>query len=291
MTVSKRPRGASMPRADLSAPPAGLAPSLAPAALDRWNPALGVRAEAGGTVIEIMDVIGEDYWSGGGITGKTVSATLKEAGNQPVTVLVNSPGGDVGEGFAIYNLLRAHAGEVTVRIIGYAASAASIIAMAGDRIEIGKAAAVMIHNAWVMAIGNQYDLAETVDWLKGFDAALAGVYADRTGLPAADIEAMMRGETWIFGDDAVAKGFADGLLPADVTVEERTQARVTPPANALRRAELALCRDGKSRAEARRLLTEIRGTPGAAASATPGAGAHDWLGDALGLLSNLKKGV
>lgn len=286
----KRPRGATMPRADLSPMPQGLSPTVVPSAFDRWNPGLAVRAAGGDTVIEILDVIGEDFWTGGGVTGRSVSEALKAAGPKPVTVVINSPGGDVGEGFAIYNLLRAHPADVTVQVIGFAASAASIIAMAGDRIEVGKAAAFMIHNAWVMAIGNQYDLAETVTWLAAFDQSLVGIYADRTGQKPDDLAAWMKAETWIFGEDAVSRGFADALLAADVAVET-TQARVTAPVNALRRAELALCRDGKSRAEARRLLSDIRGKPGAAASATPGAGDTRWVEGALDFLTKLKNGV
>src|SRR3546814_13007802 len=80
------------------------------------------------------------------------------------------------EGIACYNVLREHPQTVTVKVMGMAASAASIIAMAGDQIEIGAASFLMIHNCWVMAMGNRHDMAETAEWLAPFDAAMADVY-------------------------------------------------------------------------------------------------------------------
>ncbi|HCF5801664.1 TPA: Clp protease ClpP, partial [Pseudomonas aeruginosa] len=96
-------------------------------------------------------------------------------GDVDVTVNINSPGGDVFEGLAIYNLLREHKGKVSVNIIGLAASAASFIAMAGDEIRIGRAAFLMIHNAWLIAMGNRNDLREIADWLEPFDMTLADI--------------------------------------------------------------------------------------------------------------------
>lgn len=81
-------------------------------------------------------------------------------GGENVTVNINSPGGDMFEGLAIYNLLREYSGKVTVKVLGIAASAASIIAMAGDEIQIGRGAFLMIHNCWIVMIGNRHDLAK-----------------------------------------------------------------------------------------------------------------------------------
>jgi ATP-dependent Clp protease protease subunit len=127
--------------------------------LERWNASLRPKNAQNGTVIEIYDVIGFDFWSGEGITAKTISAKLKGAG--AVTVNINSPGGDFFEGLAIYNLLRAHEAKVDVQIMGLAASAASIIAMAGDSVQIGKAASLMIHNAWGLRHRQQERNAES----------------------------------------------------------------------------------------------------------------------------------
>src|SRR5690606_18124282 len=86
----------------------------------------------GSDTITILDVIGYDWWTGEGVTAKRVSAALRAIGEKPVTVLINSPGGDFFEGVTIYNMLRAHPSKVTVQILGIAASAASVIAMAAD---------------------------------------------------------------------------------------------------------------------------------------------------------------
>ena len=80
--------------------------------------------------VSIYDVIGEDWWTGGGFTAKRMSAALRSLGKGPVTVAINSPGGDMFEGIAMYSMLREHPGEVTIKVMGLAASAASIIAMA-----------------------------------------------------------------------------------------------------------------------------------------------------------------
>ncbi|MDQ7775267.1 MAG: Clp protease ClpP [Paracoccus aminovorans] len=134
-----------------------------PKAFEKWQPELRAKAEAAGAdsgpfVIDVMDVIGES-WDGYGITGRRVGALLRSAGDRDVVVNINSPGGDVFEGLAIYNMLRGHKGDVTVRIVGLAASAASVIAMAGDKIEIARAGFLMIHNTWVFAIGDRHDLS------------------------------------------------------------------------------------------------------------------------------------
>ena len=102
--------------------------------LEKWRP-MAAEADDAAT-ISVYDVIGQDWWTGEGVTAKRVAGALRAIGKKPVTVNVNSPGGDMFEGLAIYNLLREHPAEVTVRVMGLAASAASIIAMACDRIDI-----------------------------------------------------------------------------------------------------------------------------------------------------------
>src|SRR5690606_29852604 len=167
-------------------------------ALARWNP--GVRAaEENDRTISIYDVIGQDFWTGEGVTAKRIAAALRAIGKGPVTVNINSPGGDMFEGFTIYNLLRDHDGEVTVKVLGLAASAASVIAMAGDTIQVSRASFLMIHNTWVTAIGNRNDLHETAEFLEPFDRAMADIYSSRTGLDTDDVTAMMDAETWMGG--------------------------------------------------------------------------------------------
>lgn len=264
----------------------------APSVLERWgDEAAGVRAlSSGDNVITMFDMIGEDFWTGGGVTAKSVAAQLRAIGERPVEVQINSPGGDMFEGIAIYNVLREHSQPITVKVMGMAASAASIIAMAGDTIEIGAASFLMIHNCWVVAIGNRHDMGETAEWLEPFDRAMAEVYAARSGQKVDAVAKWMDAETYMSGSVAVERGLADALLPADqVKVDESTKAE-DAATNKLRAMELTLVSGGMSRTQARARINEIKGTPGAAPAGTPGAAANDWTAEASKLLASLKSG-
>ena len=235
-------------------------------ALGLWNAALAPSAKID-TAINIFDVIGHDPWTDGGITAATVQSRLDQIGNREAVVNINSPGGDMFEGLAIYNMLRAHAGGATVRVLGLAASAASLVAMAGKNIEIAKSGFLMIHNAWVMAAGNRHDLRAFADTLDPFDAVMSGIYADRSGVPLADIAAKMDAETWISGQDAIDMGLANALLPADqIAVGDESAA------GAAARLDQALAKAGMPRSERRKLIQQIKaGTPRAAEGDTPSA--------------------
>lgn len=244
--------------------------------LDRWSPGLRAAAAADGdNVISIYDYIGSDGWSEG-YTAKRTAAALRAIGPRDVVVNVNSPGGDVFEGIAIYNLLREHPHQVTVRVIGLAASAASIIAMAGDQIEMARASFMMIHNAWTIAMGDRHYMHDVGDWLEPFDDALAGVYEARTGTGKTEIVAMMDKETWLSAGQAIDMGFADAYLAADQVEETEPE---TATALAIRRVEASLAKAGMPRSERRRLLGEIRSTPRAAPDVTPCADEQQALED------------
>ncbi|MGU3495924.1 head maturation protease, ClpP-related [Xanthobacteraceae bacterium A53D] len=226
----------------------------------------------GSDVISILDVIGYDWWTGEGVTAKRIAAALRTIGDKPVTVAINSPGGDFFEGVTIYNMLRAHPQKVTVQILGIAASAASVIAMAADDIQIAKLGFMMIHNTQWVAAGDRHVMQETADIMAVFDQAAAEMYADRTGNGVEEIKALLDAETWMAGQGAVDDGFADRVVDIDAP---SSGARNAAPA--LYRLEAALA-SGKPmpRSERRRLMKEIaEGTPGAASGdATPSAG-HD----------------
>jgi ATP-dependent Clp protease protease subunit len=259
-----------------------------PSAFDRWNAGVRSAGEIGANVITIYDVIGEDFWSGGGVTVNRIDAALRQIGKQDVEVHINSPGGDMFEGIAIYNRLLEHPGKVTVKVLGLAASAASIIAMAGETVLIGPASFLMIHDCWVVAVGNRHDFAETAAWLEPFDAAMAGVYAQRTGREVKEIARWMDAETWLNGQTAVERGFADGLLSASDLEEDQATSAKARDTNALRQVELNLCKT-MTRSEARGLLNRIKGTPGAAPdTATPGAGDTSWFGACAELITQLR---
>jgi ATP-dependent protease ClpP protease subunit len=247
--------------------------------LAKWSAdAAGVRAvESGDNVITMFGAIGEDYWSGGGITAKSVTAQLRAIGDRPVEVQINSPGGDMFEGIAIYNVLREHPQAVTIKIMGMAASAASTIAMAGDTVEIGAASFLMIHNCWVVAVGNRHDMAETATYLEPFDQAMAAVLAQRSGQSVADCAKWMDAETYMSGSVAIERGFADTLLAADQTKRDPDTKASDRERTAITALELKLVAGGDTRAQAREHITKIKGTPGAAHDAvdTPGAADTD----------------
>lgn len=257
----------SLPAAPEGRPFAREKPDLPAAAMERWNG--GIRAARDGdNSISIFDVIGADYW-GEGVTASRIAGALRSLNGADVTVNINSPGGDMFEGLAIYNLLREYDGKVTVKVLGLAASAASIIAMAGDDVQIGRGAFLMIHNCWVYAMGNRHDLAQIAADMAPFDNAMSDIYQARSGLDADTIGKMMDGETYIGGSDAVAKGFADSLLSADEIADDDDS-----PAAALRKLDALLAKTDTPRSERRKLLKALSGSkPGAASDqkGTPSA--------------------
>lgn len=260
-----------LPAAPEASPRPGVSSQLAPLALDRWNPSVKASEPDGEpqNTISIYDVIGPDFW-GEGVTAKRIAGALRSIGSGDVTVNINSPGGDVFEGLAIYNLLRDHPGKVTVKVMGLAASAASIIAMAGDDIQIGRAAFMMVHNTWVFAIGNKIELRETADWLEPFDNAMADIYASRTGIDIDEIKDYLNAETWIGGQAAVDLGWADSLLPAD-QVSRNADAHYTRQL-AARKIDVAMARAGIPRSERRALMNAFKtDMPGAVETGTQSA--------------------
>lgn len=262
-----------------------------PDVFDQWGEdAAGIRSLViDDATITMFDVIGEDFWTGGGVTAKKVAAQLRAIGDRPVTVQINSPGGDMFEGIAVYNVLREHSQPVTVQVMGMAASAASIIAMAGDTVEIGASSFLMIHNCWVLAMGNRNDMRDLADWLEPFDQAMVGLYAQRTGEDAKKIAGWMDKETYMSGAQAIERGFADALLPSDATKTDAKAKAADRSVNDLRAMELSLVQAGATRTQARERINKIKGTPGAAQDeATPGAGSTEWLPDAAALLNSLR---
>jgi ATP-dependent Clp protease protease subunit len=244
---------------------------ITPKALERWRPEVKA-ADSGDdpATISILDVIGQD-WMGNGVTASRISAILRNIGKRDVVVNVNSPGGDYFEGLAIYNLLREHPAKVTVKILGVAASAASVIAMAGDEVQIARAGFLMIHNTWIVAMGDRNALREAADWLEPFDQVAVDIYAARTGLEPKSVAKMLDRETWIGGTEAVDKHFADGFLPADA-VTETAKAAAGQALKAEFRIDEILARAGVPRSERRNLVAAMKGgTRDAAATDTPSA--------------------
>ena len=170
-------------------------------------------------VLELLvyEEIGENYWTGGGVTAKSVKQSLDAAGSfDSVSLRINSPGGDAFEGAAIYSLLKASGKPVNVFVDGIAASAASIIAMAGETITMSNVAMMMVHNAWSFCNGDGDDMRKCADTLDKVSASIAQAYVAKTGKTADEIKAIMDEESWMGAQECVDEGFATGIAaPAE----------------------------------------------------------------------------
>lgn len=132
-------------------------------------------------------------------------------GVQSITVRINSPGGEVMAAQAIYNLIKSHPANITVIIDGLAASAASLVAMAGDKIIMPSNALMMIHNPMLYAAGDRNDMLHAADVLEKVKNSLISVYSEKTGKDSVTLSKMMDAETWMSADEAFAEGFIDEI--------------------------------------------------------------------------------
>jgi ATP-dependent protease ClpP protease subunit len=189
------------------------------------NQAFAVRGQGSETLeLDIYDDIGEDWW-GEGVTAKQVRRTLKAEKPGTIRVRIKSAGGDVFDGFAIYELLNEHSARVLVQVDSLAASMASVIAMAGDEVEMASGAMMMIHNPWALTMGEADDLRKQADVLDKMRDQIAAVYAAKTGRKREDLLAMMDAETWMTAQEAVDAGFADRVKPNKTKKATKAQAR------------------------------------------------------------------
>lgn len=169
-----------------------------------------LKADAGKTpVLSIFDDIGA-Y----GVSAKNFLNDLRGVTGGEVAVEINSPGGDFFAGLAIYNGLRASGKKITVKVLGLAASAASLVAMAGDTIEMAENSFLMMHKTLTLMFANADDMRGTAELLDKFDAGLVSIYAKRTGKSAEEITALLASETWMTAQEAVDAGFATSVTPA-----------------------------------------------------------------------------
>lgn len=157
--------------------------------------------------------IASDTWWGDEVTPDIFRDELKQHAGD-LTVVINSPGGDVFAGLAIYNALVNHNGNVTVRVDGLAASIASVIAMAGDKIIMSPGSMIMIHRPSVYAAGTVDDMEKAKDVLMKIEEGITPIYAKRTGLSDEKIAELLEAETWMLADKAVELGFADEVSEA-----------------------------------------------------------------------------
>ena len=152
-----------------------------------------------------------------GFTALEVRDALAKAGSGPVLVRINSGGGWASEGVAIYNLLAEHSGKVTVQVDAVAASAASVIAMAGAEIVMATGSEIMIHDPSVATIGTEQDHRKSLEALRVTADAMADIYAKRTGRSKAAVRSEMTAETWMTAKEAIAKRYADRVATDKAT--------------------------------------------------------------------------
>ncbi len=180
----------------------------------RFSARAATATVAAAAVLSIYDEIG--FW---GVQAADFRAALAAVKEDEIVVEINSPGGDVFAGAAIYNMLKASGKQITSKVMGVAASAASLIAMAGDSIEMPKNTFMMVHNPWGSAMGNADEMRETAELLDKIGGSMLATYQAKTGLPEDELKALLAKDTWMTADEALELGFA-----TSVTEEIKAQA-------------------------------------------------------------------
>ena len=172
-----------------------------------WN---WVKNEDGRTLY-FDGYIAQDSWFDDDITPKKFKAELlRDTGD--IAVWLNSPGGDVFAASQIYTMLREYPGKVTVKIDGIAASAASVIAMAGTRVLMSPTSLLMVHNPFTVAMGDSEEMRKAIQLLDEVKESIINAYAIKTGLSRTKLSNLMDSETWMNANKAIDLGFADGIL-------------------------------------------------------------------------------
>jgi len=161
--------------------------------------------------IWIYEEIGEDWFTGGGITAKNFQKELAGIKAGQIDLHINSPGGLVFDGITIYNLLKQHPANVTTYIDGLAASIASVIALAGDKVVMAENALFMVHQPFGMVAGNATDMRDFADKLDKVGGAISQTYLSKTGKTDEEIKTLLDAETWMTADEALEMGFIDEI--------------------------------------------------------------------------------
>lgn len=166
-----------------------------------------------GEIFIYGDIVSEE-WFANEVTAPGFKQQLDELGNvSEIDVHINSSGGNVFEGHAIYNMLKMHKAKINIYIDALAASIASVIAMSGDTIFMHKNSFLMIHNSWIMTVGNAKELRDTADLLDKTDEASNQAYLDRAlNISEEELKELLDAETWLTASEALEKGFIDEIL-------------------------------------------------------------------------------
>ena len=177
-----------------------------------WN---WVRNEGEKRILLLDGEISDETWWGDEVTPQMFRSEL-HAAEGDIDLWINSPGGDCYAAAQIYNMLMEYKGNVNVKIDGIAASAASVVAMAGSTVEMSPVATIMIHNPMTVSIGDTHEMERTITFLAEIKESIINAYEIKTGLSRAKISRLMDAETWMNAKKTVELGFADSVLYADV---------------------------------------------------------------------------
>lgn len=183
-------------------------------------------------VLEIYGTIAEESWFDDDVTPKLFHEELF-SGTGNITIWINSPGGDCIAASQIYSMLMDYKGDATVKIDGLAASAASVIAMAGTKVLMAPTALMMIHNPATFVVGNHEDMKKAIEMLDEVKESIINAYDIKTSLSRTKLSHLMDSETWMNANKAIELGFADGII------EDEKKAVVTIPAYAFSRKAVA----------------------------------------------------
>ena len=170
-------------------------------------------------ILELNGTIAEESWFDDDITPKLFKEELF-SGKGNIVLWINSPGGDCIAASQIYTMLMDYPGDVTVKIDGLAASAASVVAMAGNKVLMSPTAMLMIHNPMTVAYGNHEDFEKALDMLSEVKESIINAYEIKTSLPRTKLSLLMDDETWMNAKKAIELGFADGILRSKDEDEE-----------------------------------------------------------------------
>ena len=219
-------------------------------------------------MLELYGTIAEESWFDDDVTPLMFRDELF-AGSGPVTIWINSPGGDCVAASQIYSMLMDYKGDITVKIDGIAASAASVIAMAGTRVLMAPTALLMIHNPATTASGDHNDMQKAIELLNEVKESIINAYEIKTSMSRAKLSHLMDSETWMNANKAIELGFADGIL------EDEKKVAVPVPAYAFSGKEMT-----------QNLLCKIAEKTKPAASPAPAGRSIDELRQKLNTIKN-----
>ena len=184
-----------------------------------WNWTITNNDEKTERILTLSGVIAEESWFDDEVTPKIFRDELM-SGEGDITVWINSPGGDCIAAAQIYNMLLEYKGNVTIKIDGIAASAASVVAMAGNKVIMSPVSMLMIHNPMTMAAGDTTEMKKAISMLTEVKESIINAYELKTGMSRDKIAKLMDAETWMDANKAVELGFADEILSRESSVKQ-----------------------------------------------------------------------